>query len=165
MTVFTQKLIIGSYFTAWNDLPAGDETLMITDVEGWDEMPEIRRVVKPKLFGDGSFVSPIVNFSEKLISFSMQIKYPDTTSVRAVRTNIRLIAQNAATAQTLTMVYYEDGVEVLKEVLSGYPATTLLESWEPVDNNIEFTLNFIIPNPWKTIYLDGSSTAEPSGRL
>lgn len=165
MTVFDQRLEIGSLFTAWNSLRNDDGTLILVNVEGWDAVPEIQRNTRKRLFGDGDYYSSIATFASKTVVFTMQIAYPDDQSIRGVRSNIRQIAQAINAPQTLTMTYYEDGVETFKEVLSGLPAPDLFDEWQPMENSVTFSISFYIPDPWKTVFLNGSTTAETQKRI
>lgn len=144
---------------------SNDTDLVIIDVEGWDTFPELIRNVAPKLFGDGEYQSTAAQYGAKTISITLQTTYDNTTSIIELREIIRTLAAKINDLVAIDMIYYEDGVGILKERLLCRPAEPFLEDWNPLENGVTFTLNYTAPNPYKAIYVGGSTTPEETGKL
>lgn len=164
MSDFTEKIVIGSYFTAYNKTNK-PEQLLLKDLENWLEPPAIRRNTSQKLNGDGDFYSGVVRYSSKVIGVTMQIDYPEDISIMGLLTNIRLIAQSANIIIPISRYSYTDGVETKREVMEVLPADDFNDDFPAIENGVEFTLRFYAPSPWKTVYLNGSTVAETNKRL
>ena len=162
----SQAVIIGeNLIAASTGVLASSNRLILTGWEGWDEAPEIERTTSPRLFGDGEVFSRLSSFKAKTFSISFIADLPNSTNVRTVRTAIMQVAQRLNDTTTVSMVYYTDGQESFREELQALPAEDFISELEQQGNRLLVTLEFYAPSPWKTVYLNGSSTPESDKRL
>jgi hypothetical protein len=167
MVYRSKRLTINNtFFTAWTDTyRTGEATILLTDFSGWDETPSIVRNRAPYLFKDGEMQSTAAKYKGREMSFSFQASYPETIGIRALRSAVITLANNINTEHTFAMTYYEDGEEVFKEILKARVGDDFFEEWKEYDNSVDFTLSFVASDPWKTVYLNGSTTPQANKRL
>lgn len=164
--VRSQAVILGdNLLAASTGVRASSNAIILREWEGWDEAPEFERQTAPRLFGDGEIYSRLTYQGSKRFSFTMFAKYPESTNVRTIRTQLMKIAERLNDGTNVSMVYYENEKVTMKEVLSCLPDSPFIEDWVTVNNGVEFRLNFWASQPWKTIYLNGKTTAESRKRL
>lgn len=144
---------------------AEDNNIIIVDVEGWDTFPELIRNTAPKLFGYGEYQSTAAQYAQRNLSFTLQVINDNSTSITILRDTIQTLAAKINDLVAIDMYYYEDDVEVYRERVLARPAEPFLEEWEVIENTATFTLNYTAPDPYKTIYLAGSTTPETEGKL
>lgn len=162
----SQAIIIGdNLIAASTGVTASSNNLILQEWEGWDLAPEFERITTPRLFGDGDSYSRLTTHGAKNFTLRILADLPNSSNVRIVRTQLMKVADRLNDTSTVSMIYYENGKVVFKEVMKALPASPFIEEWIPVDNHVEFTLSFYAPDPWKTVYLNGSSTAETKKRL
>lgn len=142
-----------------------DSDVIILDIEGWDEFPELVRNTAPKLFGDGEYQSTAAQYKQKNLTFTLQTTYDNNNAITMLRDTLQTLAAKINDLVAIDMYYYEDDVEVYRERLLARPAEPFLEEWKPLNNGVTFTLNYTAPNPYKSIYLAGSTTPEATGKL
>lgn len=164
--VYRKKVlkIYGNTIVASN-IDANDNDIIIVDIEGWEEFPELVRNTAPKLFGYGEYQSTAAQYKQRNISFTLQVINDNATSITILRDTIQTLAAKINDLVAIDMYYYEDDVEVYRERVLARPAEPFLEDWEVIENTATFTLNYTAPNPYKTIYLLGSTTPEATGKL
>lgn len=156
--------IFGNTLVATNN-NANDNNIIIVDIEGWDEFPELIRNTSPKLFGDGEYQSTAAQYSKRNISFTLQLINDATIANTILRDTIQTLAAKINDLVAIDMYYYEDNVEVYRERILARPAEPFLEDWDAIENTVTFTLNYTAPDPYKTIYLAGSTTPEATRKL
>lgn len=162
----SQAVIIGdNLIAASTGVTASSNHLILKEWEGWDLPPEHERLSTPRLFGDGDIYSKLTYHGSKTFSFRILADIPESSNVRIVRSQLMKVADRLNDTSTVAMVYYEGGKVVFKEVMNALPSSPFIEEWIPVNNTVEFAISFYAPNPWKTVYLNGSSTAESTKRL
>lgn len=162
----SQAVIIGdNLIAASTGVTASSNHLILKEWEGWDLPPESERMTTPRLFGHGDIYSKLTYHSSKTFSFRVIADIPNSSNIRTVRTQLMKVADRLNDTSKVSMVYYENGKVVFKEVMNALPASPFLEEWIPQNNTVEFVMSFYAPDPWKTVYLNGSSTAEAKKRL
>lgn len=158
-------MVSGGLIVATNALDRRPFTIALMGAEGWDTPPEFERTKKKRLWGDGDLVGRTTTFSGKSFSVSLFTQFPESSSIRGLRTNANIIAARLNDPVTCEMVYYQNEVEVFREKLLCLPDSPFMDDWNPVSNGVEFKLNFYAPDPWKTVYQNGSTTPSAQKRL
>lgn len=139
-------------------LAQGNDVLLTT-LTGWDEYATIDIQTAPKLTGAGSYLLS-VRAGEREVSA--------TFSFIALSGDVKTALQQAQKAcmkgetVTLQRKYYDAASIKREEKLQGLISSV---GWERLNNQAQLTINFKILNPVKTIYLNGSSSAEAEGSL
>lgn len=162
----SQAVIIGdNYLAASTFVRPSTNNVVLLEWEGWDTAPEFERKSNKRLFGSGDVYSRLTDFGAKTFSFHCFVEVPDTTNIRIVRTQLMTIAERLNDRTTVKMQYFELGGIAFTEEIKALPASPFIDEWQPVNNGVEFTMNFYAPDPYKTVYLNGSSTPEVTKRL
>jgi hypothetical protein len=139
--------------------------IVLVNVNGWNTIPTLNRNVSQRLFNDGEFQSTAAHYGAKFLSFDFYFEQKEDLSLIELRNKLMLLAEKRNDLVLIENIYYEDGVEVLKETLSARPDTDFLQSWEENGNIVFFTINYTAPSPYKTIYENGSTTPDVDKRL
>lgn len=139
--------------------------VVLTGVEGWDTPPEIRRKKIERIFGDGDILSNQATFGSRKFSVKIFAQFPSSSSIRGFRTNLMMIGQRINSDTTCQMVYFQNGIEVFREKIMARPEDGFFPDWDPIENSVETTLEFIAANPWKTVFQNGATEPEAQKRL
>lgn len=161
-----QEFRIGNIIAATNGpRTGGPHFVTLVGLEGWDTPPEIRRNTVPRLFGHGDIVSRLGTFSGKEVSVLISANMGDD-SPRILRTALNRIATRINETSTLEMLYFENGKLTFRETVKALPAPVFYDEWSPDGaGEIRMQVNFYLPDPLKTVYLNGRSTPEAERRI
>lgn len=162
----TLKINEGASFgiTASNWNKIGTETILLTEVEGWDEMPDVIRNTAPRLdAGQGIYQSTAARWSERVLTFTMHAEYPDNVTVYTIRQTIKNLAKFVNVDIPISMTYYAPNgtTEVFKQTIMAKPGAEFLE-WTQIGNSVTIVLTYIAADPFYTEEINGVVQGEKS---
>lgn len=129
---------------------------VLTNLEGWDTYANIEIKTEPKMIGAGSYVIS-THVGEREITFTAAV---ESTNPKAIRNTF---AAKLGNTVTMTRRYFTDGVETYKEIMTGY--VTSVTGWDRINDHANLAVTVKCVNPYKTTYINGSSTPESTTRL
>lgn len=136
---------------------------IMEEVSGWDDYTGVTVNTVPKGIGYGSyFVS--TDWAEREIGVTAHLVGTTTSPVRNYLNQYQSAMLSGAYYTLTRIIQTDTGVEQVKEVLTGIMKGV---TWDQGNhqNTASAVLTFQVLNPVKTVYLNGSTTAETTGRL